>query len=457
MKFTKKRMIYTFIVTIIVVFSTTFAILMTLERTDYRNYLQGEYSKSMYDLITFVDNINSGLTKASIEGSKDQDIIAFEEIFKYSSIAGDKLSSLPIDQGTGEKINKFLSQIGDFSSTLVRKMSQGGKIEDKDYNTIDNLKRESGTLEISLNKTLQDINNGKIKWGEIRKKVSGVLTKTSADTLNKEFSNINKQVGNYPALIYDGPFSDNVQEIKPKVEELRIVSLKDAENTVKNCIGSSRISSMEADKSSSKSKIDTYNFKVYIKGRSKKDGYISCNVSRHGGKILYLLDNRNISASKLSIDKAEAIGNDFLKKIGYNDMHPMYALKYDNNTAVISYVLVQNSVTIYTDQIKLKVALDNGDITGIESEKYLTSHVDKRNNLTPGISRGKAQEAVGRRLNIQGVKLAIIPSLNNDEKLAYEFSGNYKGTDFKVYIDANTGYEIRILQIINTPNGKLAM
>ena len=61
MKITKKRMIYTALVTLIVVFSSTFAILMTLERTDYRNYLQAEYGKSMYDLIDSVQNIRVNL------------------------------------------------------------------------------------------------------------------------------------------------------------------------------------------------------------------------------------------------------------------------------------------------------------------------------------------------------------------------------------------------------------
>ena len=51
MKIAKKRIIYTALVILIVVFSSTFAVLMTLERNDYRNYLQGEYGKSMYDIL----------------------------------------------------------------------------------------------------------------------------------------------------------------------------------------------------------------------------------------------------------------------------------------------------------------------------------------------------------------------------------------------------------------------
>jgi len=65
MKMLKKRILYTSIVTIIVVFSTTFAILMFLERLDYRNYLQGQYSKNMYDLVSSVQNIRVEFRKVS--------------------------------------------------------------------------------------------------------------------------------------------------------------------------------------------------------------------------------------------------------------------------------------------------------------------------------------------------------------------------------------------------------
>lgn len=98
MKTSKKRIAYTLLVALIVVFSTTFAILMTLERMDYRNYLTGEYNKNMYQLINSVENIGSNLAKVPVLGSKEQNIIAFEEIFRYATVANDKLHSLPIDE-----------------------------------------------------------------------------------------------------------------------------------------------------------------------------------------------------------------------------------------------------------------------------------------------------------------------------------------------------------------------
>ena len=75
-------------------------------------------------------------------------------------------------------------------------------------------------------------------------------------------------------------------------------------------------------------------------------------------------------------------------------MEPTYTLNYEN-TAVVSYVYNQGEVAIYPDQVKLKIALDDGSIIGIESEKFLVSHVEKRQIPTPKITVAKAQERVG--------------------------------------------------------------
>ena len=68
-----------------------------------------------------------------------------------------------------------------------------------------------------------------------------------------------------------------------------------------------------------------------------------------------------------------------------------------------------------------------------------------------------AKLKVGKRLKITSWKLAIVPTEANKEALCYEFVGNYNGDNFIVYINAETGYEQRIIQIINTANGELTM
>ncbi|MEA4825491.1 germination protein YpeB [Clostridium sp. JNZ J1-5] len=455
MKIARKRFIYTAAVAIIVVFSSTFAILMTLERTDYRNYLQGEYSKSMYQLIDSVKNIKSELAKSAVLGSKEQSIVAFENVFRYSSIANDKIHSLPISQQYMEGTSNFLAKVGDYSYTLVKNSTQGKDLTDKDYNNIEELKSQADYLLIQLNEIQQDINQGKVKWGEIRKKASKALDKTADKLVSSKFSDLQKQVVQYPALIYDGPFSDNTVDIKPRVLSEKQITEQEASNLVKNLLGADKIQNI-TKKEGESTRIPSYSFNVELKGRGKGEN-VACEVSKNGGKVIYLLDNKNVSTTaKYDVNKAINMGAEYLSKLGYKDMKPTYNIKYDN-VVTISYVYHQDNVAIYTDQIKLKIALDDGSVIGIESEKYLTSHVDKRDIPKPKISETQAKEKVGKNLQVSSPKLAIVPTETNKEALCYEFSGKYRDDNFIVYINAETGYEQKILQIINTPNGQLTI
>lgn len=456
MKMLKKRILYTSVVTIIVVFSTTFAILMFLERLDYRNYLQGQYSKNMYELVSSVQNIRINLGKSAILGSREQNIVAFEEIFRYAATANDKLHSLPLEQSVVGDTSEFLTQVGDFCYTLAKSASEGKDLNNKEYELIDELEMQSYTLQEQLNGVLSQINEGKVKWGEIRKKSSGVFAKSGDDLVTEKFKGIQKQIVQYPALIYDGPFSDNVQEIKPKIMSQKEVSEKEAVKIVKNIFGEDKIVSIENKADEGKTRIPSYTFYLTFKGRDKSDGKTVIEVSKNGGRIVYLLDNRQIGKATLNINKAVEAGSKFIGKIGYKNMEPTYTLNYEN-TAVVSYVYNQGEIAIYPDQVKLKIALDDGSIIGIESEKFLVSHIEKREITQPKITAAKAQEKVGKRLKINKISLAIVPTETNKEVLCYEFLGSYKEKNFIVYINADTGYEQRIIEIIDTPNGKLTI
>lgn len=455
MKKSSKRIIYTAIVTIIVVFSSTFAILMTLERTDYRNYLQAQYSKNMYELMDSVQNIRVNLSKAAVVGSREQKIIVFDEIFRHATNANDRLHSLPLSQDTIENTSKFLSQVGDFCYTLGKTTSEGTELQDKDYKNIEGLKNRSFKLEANLNQVSDEINEGRVKWGEIRKKVGGVLARNKED-VSEKFKGIQKQVTQYPSLIYDGPFSDNVVEIEPRINKEREISKEDAEKKIKTVIGEDKVTKISLINRESNTGISTYSFEVALKGRNNKNDKIVCEVSKKGGKILYLLDNRLVDNGKIEIDTAIKKGKEFLKSIGYKEMVPTYTTNY-GNVATISYVYKKDDIMVYPDQIKLKIALDDGSIVGIESEKYLVSHTEDRNIPNPKVSLEEARGKVGKRLKVKASRLAIIPTETNKEKLCYEFTGDYNGETFIVYINSDNGYEERIIQIINTPNGQLTI
>ena len=122
----------------------------------------------------------------------------------------------------------------------------------------------------------------------------------------------------------------------------------------------------------------------------------------------------------------------------------------------INYAYTQNDIVIYSDLIKVKVALDNGEVLGIETTGYLNNHTD-RNISTPKISKEEAKKNLNKNLQINYEGLSIIPTKYQTEIFCYEFKGKVDDKEFLVYINAENGREEDILVITNTPNGTLTM
>ena len=134
-------------------------------------------------------------------------------------------------------------------------------------------------------------------------------------------------------------------------------------------------------------------------------------------------------------------------------MKPTYYLK-QGGAVTINYAYLQDNVTIYPDLIKVKIALDNGEVLGMETTGYLNNHT-QRTIETPSISLEKAKASLNKKLSITREDLAIIPTEWNTEIFCYEFKGRVDDTDFLVYVNAQTGKEENILVIIDTPDGIL--
>ncbi len=184
-----------------------------------------------------------------------------------------------------------------------------------------------------------------------------------------------------------------------------------------------------------------------------KDEVKSIAVSQKGGHIVYMNYYREVKEEKINPDQALEIGKKFLEEKGYPNMKETYYMMQSGNI-VINYAYMQDDVTVYSDLIKLKIALDNGEILGMELAGYLNCH-EERNIDKEIISKEKAKENLNKEIEIMSEGLAIIPTEFLTEILCWEFKGKVDDNEFIVYINAKNGEEEDILMIINTPNGTL--
>lgn len=420
------------------------------KQTEYRQLSENAYNMAFFGLVDYVQNVETYLAKAIISSSPEQGAETLTNVWREANLAEAYLAQLPINTHELEKTAKFLNQVSDYSYSLSRKNIKGQKLEEKDLKNLEELHEYSTGLENTLNQLSTDMNEGKIKWGELTKKGNHIFAQQVSNISKDSFSNLEENFHEYSGLIYDGAFSEHITSNSKKGLTGEKINEEKAKQIASDFIGSEKIEQIQPNGKSENGNMISYNFNAKLKN---EDRTITISVSEKGGHIVYMNTDREILQDTISQEEADKKGKEFLEQKGFKNMKETYYLK-QNGIVTINYAYLQDNVTIYPDLIKLKIALDDGEILGIETSGYLNSHAT-RAIKEPKISKEKAKENLNKKLEIKSEGLAIIPTKWQTEVFCYEFKGKIEDMDFLVYVNAETGKEEDILLIVNTPNGTL--
>lgn len=416
---------------------------------------ENKYNMAFFELVDYVQNVETYLAKALISTTPEHGAETLTNVWREASVAQSCLSQLPINSHELENTSRFLNQVSDYSYSLSRKNISGQGLSQEDLKNIKELHTYSLELENTLNQLSTDLNNGRIKWGELKDEGTKAFATQVSSITKDSFSNLEENFHEYSGLIYDGAFSEHITSSEKKGLTGEDIDEEKAKEIVKTFYGEEKIKNIDSNGFSENAEIPSFDFNVKMK---ENDNTATISISKKGGHIIFANYNKTVSTEIISQEKANEIAKDFLDKHGYTNMKETYYLK-QNGIVTINYAYTQNNtnnqqVTIYPDLIKVKVALDDGSVLGIETSGYLNSHTTRAIS-TDIISKEKAKDVLNKDLQIESENLAIIPTKWNTEVLCWEFKGKVEDNEFLVYINAKTGKEEDILIIVNTPDGTL--
>lgn len=420
------------------------------ELKNYSIYVENQFQRMFYDLVGNVENIQSNLAKVMVTGTPKQNVMIFTDLMHECYNAQEKLTQLPINHKDVSKTQKFLSQVGDFSMAMAKKNNRGIPLTQEDIEKLEELHNYSNYLAQNLIKLQKEFSADGLKLGELIRKTNKKLDKTNEHMLNTSLINVEERMQEYPELIYDGPFSEHITKIKPRLSGREINSEK-AKEIAKNILNDGK-----RYKANIVTETDNTRFPSYIielRKNEKEESYITMAITKKGGKLLWMLDTRSVGDEKISNQEAIKIGKNFLDKIGFKNMEATYSEEYDGQL-VVNFAYREGDVIVYTDLIKVKVSLEDGSIRGFEADGYLTNHYD-RNILEPQITENEAKNMISIDAKVNKSRLAIIPTEGSKEVLCYEFLVNYREDTFLIYVNAENGEEEKILQLIIKEQGIL--
>ena len=454
----KDRHMLSLVVTLVTVIAVLGLYTYKRER-QYRQDTENNYNMAFFELVSYIENVETYLAKSLISSTPEHGAETLTHVWREANLAQSYLARLPIGSQELANTSKFLNQVSDYSFSLSRKNIYNEKLTDDDFENLKQLHTYSVELENTLNQLSADINGGRIKWGELSQKGSSVFVSQVSNISKDSFNNMEENFHEYSGLIYDGAFSEHITSVEKKGLTGNNISIEEAQEIAKKFIDESKIAEINSNGMSENTNMPAYDFSIKLKDAKDKNEIITISISQKGGHIVFMNYNRNVDAETISQERANEIGKNYLQDKGFPNMKETYFLK-QSGVVTINYAYNQQSVSgdvvVYPDLIKVKVALDNGEILGLETTGYLNSHYE-RNISEPKITKEKAKENLNKTLEIQSEGLAIIPTEFKTEIFCWEFKGKVEDTEFLVYINAENGREEDILVIKNTPNGTLTM
>lgn len=424
-----------------------FGMEMLINYKNEKQAVQDEYNKSMYEAYSYVKNVKNELAKLEVTNSKNLVITTLSSIWSKSALAKTEMAALPLEQNNLSNASKFLTQLSDYSYSLMKQELTSNEVKvHNEKENISYLYEKIDELSDVMLEVYNALNRNSIKWDELKKIGNEKFSEISVNDSISVIAEIGKVFQKYEGLIYDGAFSDHILKIEPKFLKENECDLHQAEEYIRKIFESDNVEYINL-KSESSSPLELYNFEVKLK---ESDFTRTISITKKDCKMYLMIGDRNVQDEKLTINEAKKAGKQFLKRLGIEDnVEDTYYLKVDN-MAIINYAAVQDGVICYPDLIKVKVALDTGEVCSVESQGYIFNH-ENRENITPTKTIEDARSKISKDVEVMSERLAIIPTDSKDEVLVYEFKGIIEDREFLIYINADNLYEEKILVIIETP------
>lgn len=417
-----------------------FAFTGVRDMSTYKNRLEVSYRQSLAELNECLDCVNTDLTKSLYSNSAKELKEISRDLYAQCSVAKNAVSRLPVSQMELGSTFRFLSQAGDYARYIESKTERGEAVTEKEHKNLNTLLKYSSDLSKQASEMVRLSEGGaKITDGDIKAEGTG------ASALSNSFSQSAKTFENFPTLLYDGPFSDQVLN---KESELIIKS----DSVTKN--EAARIAAYAVDTSKnrliydgdSKGKLPAYTFKT---------GRYTVLVTKQGGFVKTILYSGAISENNISEKNAAALAKRYLERIGYANMKQSY-YSVNNNICTVNFAYAKNGVYCYGDLIKVSVSMEDGKLIAVDAATYITNHRD-RAAFSPKITQKQAQSRLSPYLTVNTVKESIIPKDSGKEVYCFEFfcTSRDTGEDALIYINTDTGDEEDILLLLYSDNGTL--
>ena len=395
----------------------------------YKVSQENNYRRSLYLACDSMKNLDANLGKIAVSNDVAHQTQMLTNVIIHANAVNQNLANLPIEDSNNlVACQTFVNQTQDYATYLLGKLSKGDKLSKDERVALNNLDDVATRLYNFLQDYAESDAGMFITNGNGMNNV-GILS----DSLNA----VEENAFTYEKLIYDGPFSESVEEKVLKVD-----------HKISHDMGSKIVSELFGEAKF----VDEINNKGMLYVYELSDGRVMLTAS---GKVAqYETYNEAQGETNVDCDKCIEIAEEFCQKLGY-DVKGVWVSKTQDFVTYVNCATVIDDVIVYPDLIKVAVDSATGEVVGMEARAYLINHKDWDVNFGE-VSKDDAQKAISDSLKVTNVAKALIEK-NGKYYTCYEFQSMMGDRQYYVYVDSKTGNEVELFKVIENTEGYTVM
>ncbi|SFF04291.1 spore germination protein [Paenibacillus catalpae] len=403
---------------------------------------ENQYQRAFHDLTYHVEQLHQqlGNTLAVNSTSQSYHRKGLVNVWRLTSEAQNEINQLPLTMLPFNEAEDFLSRIANFAyKTSVRDLSKQPLSEDE-FKTLKTLYAKSEDISKDLTTMQEKVLSDRLRWMD----VEVALAKQNSpndNTIIDGFKTVDKKVSEYPEINWGPSVASMYQKRSVSMLSGKMVTADDVKKHVTEFLGAqpSQIRVVENGKGTEYS---SYSATVTDPKSGRK---LQMDYSQRGGKLIWFMDSRDIGEKQIDQNQAQASAEKFLNEHGFKGMRAVSYNMFDN-TGAFTFVSTQNGVLIYPEKLTVKVALDNGEAVGLQANDYVYEH-HARSLPKAKLTKAEARKALNPEFKVANEQMAMILNELGEETLCYEFTGRVNGSDYRIYINSETGVEEAIEEL----------
>lgn len=406
-----------------------------------RSSVSNGYTGSFYELMSFVDNMDTNLSKARVANGRYEQQKLLTNVVVESELCENCLESFPVSVEKTENLTSFINRVSDYSRSLLNKLAKGGKLSEEEGEVIQYMYETTNALKNKLNETVNSLDSK-----EINKILDG-----HSEVFDKGFAAMENDTIQMPKMIYDGPFAQSANSGDVKlIAKMGEISEKEAKEKIAAIFEKHDMKEIDMTGETKLRNIELYNFEM----KDNAGRMFSAQMTKKGGVLAMFDSYEKCEAHNFDVEACVEIAENFLEKAGFDDMQEVW-ISEAGTECTINFAYEQNGVVCYSDLVKVKVCEEKGAVIGLEANSYIRSHTERKLPAAK-LSMKEARAKLKNGFEAETERLCLIP-VDNTETLAYEFSGEYGGSTYYVYIDAVNGSECELFTVVGSNQGRALM